>query len=695
MSPASQLGWRKPILDHFTPEIAAATRLTVVADPDYLLTEEQILDALRARGFDLVPFDDPITFRFAYESKYRQVWDRGEATNLVVVLRPPRNDVDGLPYDLLEQARAQGRCLPFTIGTLFPLLAPGVVSELERTDFDALYDAQGLLDGSVLGTDRTKDFILLHVFEVVPDLIKQPSDLLRMLLRRHYRRQKFPNTLDDRLVHLLKQSGRWDDWPIDMVVRSRAAFLEFLEERWPIFLQAEARSESSGAISEDSPTYGLRIPGPEQLPFGHDDVKVYIDNLFQEGGIVATDRVRQQDVSDPWMLVGVIGDDGDDRVERFTRLLARLEKEIPATDAPNRAWVEYAYMWAEWLALRWDLGSSTPKTSQDAAEALHDRIEKTFGDWMLAHFGSLYNLSFVHRPVMVHHIAHHMAHHFTPTGAGAAGAGPPKRHALIVVDGLALDQWVVVRDALTEQLGGKARIEEDASFAWVPTLTSVSRQSIFAGEMPIYFEKSIGSTHKEKALWGKFWEEHGAKQREVGYVKQGSQESGDSLFQNIRAVSEHPATRMLGLVVSTVDQTMHGIVTGSSGLHSVVRNWAQNGAFARLLQTLLDDRYEIIITADHGNITGHGIGKPKVGEIADERGERAHVFPDELTRERVLGEFPDSIAWPTIGLPESYNALLAQGRGAFIRKSTTAVGHGGIAMEEVIVPFVKITGVAE
>lgn len=89
------------------------------------------------------------------------------------------------------------------------------------------------------------------------------------------------------------------------------------------------------------------------------------------------------------------------------------------------------------------------------------------------------------------------------------------------------------------------------------------------------------------------------------------------------------------------------------------------------------------------------MGKPKVGEIADERGERAHVFPDELTREKVLSEFPGSLAWPTIGLPESYNALLAHGRGAFIRKNTTAVGHGGIAMEEVIVPFVKITGVAE
>ena len=34
------LGWRAPILKHFTPEIAKATRLTIVSDPDHLLTEQ-------------------------------------------------------------------------------------------------------------------------------------------------------------------------------------------------------------------------------------------------------------------------------------------------------------------------------------------------------------------------------------------------------------------------------------------------------------------------------------------------------------------------------------------------------------------------------------------------------------------------------------------------------------------------------
>ena len=76
--------WRDQILNHFQPKIS---RLTLVADPDGLLTEEGMVSAIRQRGFDLIPFEDPIAFRFAYESQYRSAWDRGENTDLVVVLR--------------------------------------------------------------------------------------------------------------------------------------------------------------------------------------------------------------------------------------------------------------------------------------------------------------------------------------------------------------------------------------------------------------------------------------------------------------------------------------------------------------------------------------------------------------------------------------------------------------------------------
>jgi hypothetical protein len=111
-----------------------------------------------------------------------------------------------------------------------------------------------------------------------------------------------------------------------------------------------------------------------------------------------------------------------------------------------------------------------------------------------------------------------------------------------------------------------------------------------------------------------------------------------------------------------------------------------------ILGRLLELKFEIVVTSDHGNIHGHGIGKPAVGVVADERGERAHVFSDENTRADVANDYPDAIVWPQIGLPEDWRVLLAPGRSAFVPKGQQTVAHGGIGMEEVIVPFVKIHG---
>jgi hypothetical protein len=57
--------WRDPILDQFTAVIASVARLTVVADPDELLTERGIVDGIRQRGFEIVPFEDHVAFRYA------------------------------------------------------------------------------------------------------------------------------------------------------------------------------------------------------------------------------------------------------------------------------------------------------------------------------------------------------------------------------------------------------------------------------------------------------------------------------------------------------------------------------------------------------------------------------------------------------------------------------------------------------
>ena len=668
--------WRDPILSQFTRDIAGVARLTVVADPDELLTEPGVVDGIRRRGFEIIPFEDHVAFRYAYERRFRAVWDRGNGTNLVVVLRATRSDIRGLPFDLLQQAERDHRLLSFSLAELFPALAPHVLSELDRRDLDAVAAAQELFKPEPLGENATRDFLLRNVFQLDPAQMQSDADLLRALLRRHYSGRVIPKSLDDRLIYLLRAAPRWRDWPLDQIVPSRASFLEFLQERWPIFVHQRFGVDVAELAEEPEP-YGLRFSGPKHLPFDHDDVRVYIDNLFTDGLLAPTDSVPRTLVEGSWVAVGVAGADATDQTSRFRKLLDLLGSDSPSASSDHQAWVRAATRWAEIVALRW-LPGDLPTDDRDRFHAFHRVIEQSFQEWMIAQYGTLHSLSYLPRPVMLHQIPRYMAHRL--------GANGPKKLAVVVVDGLAMDQWAIVRQEMPTQ---HWTIEESGLFAWVPTLTSVSRQSIFAGDPPFFFGQSLGTTRKEEQHWSRFWEDRGHKGEAV-YVCQGTLEDDDAFAKRVIEKVCQARCKVAGIVVGTIDQMLHGVVTGTDGMHAAVRHWAKRGALARLLESLLDCSFEVILTADHGNVEGLGLGKPNVGATADERGERVHVFPDALLRSAVAAKFPGSLEWPCIGLPEDYLALIAPPLRAFVGQGQRTVAHGGICLEEAVVPFVTI-----
>lgn len=109
-----------------------------------------------------------------------------------------------------------------------------------------------------------------------------------------------------------------------------------------------------------------------------------------------------------------------------------------------------------------------------------------------------------------------------------------------------------------------------------------------------------------------------------------------------------------------------------------------------LLGLLHTQGFQVYLASDHGNIEAKGVGRPDEGVVADVRGERVRVYSDSRLRAQVKERFPESLEWPSVGLPEDYLALIAPPRAAFVRESETLVGHGGISVEELLVPFVQI-----
>jgi len=125
-------------------------------------------------------------------------------------------------------------------------------------------------------------------------------------------------------------------------------------------------------------------------------------------------------------------------------------------------------------------------------------------------------------------------------------------------------------------------------------------------------------------------------------------------------------------------------------MHNQVRQWTNQPYMRGLLNLLLDRGFRIYLTSDHGNIEAEGCGRPTEGAIADLRGERVRVYPDAILRDKVKGRFPTAIEWEPLGLPDDYLALLAPERLAFVYEKERIVSHGGISVEELIVPLVQI-----
>ena len=660
--------WRDIVLCEFIPQVA---RLTVVADPDELLLEEGVLAGIRERGFELIPFEDPIEFRYAYEAGFRCRWDQGEQSDLVVILRCAAGELADLPYDLLQA----GRKVSFHLADIFPNLSYPVVKMLDRGDLDSLYTAQLQHESGRLGDNATKDFVLRHIFEIVPELIKQPSDLLRVLLRRHYRGLLIPSSFDERFIQLLRQSAIFDEWPLETIVKDRTIFFAFLQERWSKFLD-QAVSLVGEGVRESHAGYSLTIPGPANLHFDHQDVRVYIDNLFAEGLLHAVTHSNSAELATTWMNIGIQTDPVGDRVKRIDKLLASLKSSIPNEFDRYVEWTRFAQGWAELVLLVHEQPEAIFGQVDARVKELQVLLDANFTAWLLNRFAGLVNLP-PHPPAMLHHLPRYLARQVLEDNN--------VKVALIVVDGLAMDQWLALRETLSDNRP-EFEFQEHAVFAWIPSLTSISRQTIFAGKAPLFFPNSIQTTEKEATLWTQFWTDQGLASQEVLYRKG----LGDSCLDEVDEMLSQPKMRVAGLIVDIVDRIMHGMEMGTAGMHNQMRQWGRQGYLSKLLDLLFDKGFKVYLTSDHGNIEARGCGRPAEGAMADLRGERVRVYPNSILRNQIKQKYPTSIEWSPIGLPKECLALIAPPRQAFIQENQRTVSHGGICIEEIIVPLIHI-----
>ncbi|HHV24636.1 MAG TPA: BREX-3 system phosphatase PglZ [Methanosarcina sp.] len=520
-----------------------------------------------------------------------------------------------------------------------------------------------------MGDNASKGFILRHVFGIELEHIGNVVELLRALLRLHYNKITIPELLSDRLVQMLKQRGVFHEWPLEEIVPDEKAFFAFLQERWPVFLDSLSPKEAYGKSSDTD----FKYPGPDVLPFDHQDIRVYIDNLFVEGKLTPVQKPEINIEANSWIRSGIAETKAEYDDLRINRLIMLIEKDSPNRDSRYSDWLEFAMKWAELEAL---IHQDYQAKEWEQTQEIGINLNNAFAEWLNDYYEGLANLPSMNL-AMLHHVPRMLERELEDE--------PGKGVALIVVDGLSLEQWITIRQVLLEQ-DQSLIMRESATFAWIPTITSVSRQAIFAGNIPYYYPSSINTTNKESSLWRQFWEGNGLSRLDIGYKK--GLGDGD-IVKAIDDTLNPGRTKVLGLVIDKVDKIMHGMHLGAVGMHNQIRLWCQEGSLNSLIGYLLDQDYQVWLTSDHGNIECYGKGKPSEGAIAETRGERVRVYPTPELRDSVASSFTFARKWEPIGLPKDYFPLVAGGSSAFINKGEKIVSHGGISIEEVIVPLVK------
>lgn len=637
--------WVQKVLEKFNLELH---RLILVADPDGLLQAESLLGPLTSQGFEIIEYNDPVAFRYIYETEFR------EQKNRKLLVQVLGKNLKVLPYDVLNM----GVAVTLSLAAFFPKFSYPVLKQLDPGVVGRLYQAYTEYDGGRLGDQGTREFVLQHIYELVPGLIKNKVQFLRLVIALHYRKEQLPGDLITFIVEKLLDKEFFYLLNGVKLLSTPEELWRFLQTQWSLFIQDKLEGSNNSLV-----------------PFEQDAIKVYVDNLFIEGILKPIDVTVGADRLPEWAKVGVKGYEEAHREQRLLQLINKLEALLQQDNLSYQHWLMHAPVLAEAKINFYGLKGSLPETVSVKFNEVYKQLNSLFKEWLLYKYGTLSNLPYLKQPVMVHHIPRYLSYQGRKQGW--------QRLALLVLDGLAWDQWALVKQQLLQ--ADAYRFEEGSSFAWVPTMTSVSRQAIFAGEPPRYFKDSLFTTSKEEQLWKRFWENEGYKAFNISLIKG----LGDGAVLELEPSLTNPKLKILGLVVDKVDKMVHGQQLGTKGMHQDIELWMQGGYLKALLDSLLANGFQVFLTSDHGNVAALGQGKLDQGVLVDSKGERFRTYQDQAFLKEAKAK-TNSLEWPRYGLPEDFYVLLAEDQTAYVTEGKNVVSHGGISMEEVIVPFIRL-----
>ena len=282
---------------------------------------------------------------------------------------------------------------------------------------------------------------------------------------------------------------------------------------------------------------------------------------------------------------------------------------------------------------------------------------------------------------------------------------------LIVIDNFRYDQWRM----LASEIGDMFDIDEQLYYTILPTATQYARNAIFSGLMPNMIAEMFPD------LWVDEDEEEGKNLNEgpliktqieryrrhdsFSYHKINDSVAGDKFLQQMNSLSGNDLNVV---VVNFIDMLSHArteskmvreLANNESAYRSITVSWFRHSIMADILRRLSQTDYKVIVTTDHGSIR---TSKPvkivgdrntntnlryKLGKNLNYNAKDLFVIKDPLKAQLPAPNISTSYVFATgdsfFAYPNNYNYYVSYYKDTF--------QHGGVSMEEMLVPLVTLT----
>lgn len=282
----------------------------------------------------------------------------------------------------------------------------------------------------------------------------------------------------------------------------------------------------------------------------------------------------------------------------------------------------------------------------------------------------------------------------------------------LLLDNLRYDQWKVIEPIISEYY---QVLEEDYFYSILPTTTQYSRNAIFSGLMPSDIEayypewwlndiEKGGKNNYEKELLGEQIRRTFRKPVKYDYIKVTNTETAKSLADGIQNYLHNDFT---AIVYNFIDMLSHArtemeilkeLASDEKAYRSLTKSWFIHSPIWAALKELAAHDIQLFIATDHGSIR---VGTPSrvIGDRETTTNLRYKVGKNlKYDRKDVLDvKNPADAMLPCPNISSTF--IFAKSDNFFLypnnynhfnRYYTDTFQHGGISLEEVIIPVIKL-----